>query len=134
MSRNDKMLTTLSDKLKYLYKMELIKNNFEVFEMDIEFETSENTDGQTIIDSVNIDFDVDYDGRLDGYEPSEFLRDLSRMFSLLNKSISSYTPTQEGKIISGSGETYVDGPSLFKIEYEFEDIHKFSVSFRIHYY
>ena len=123
----------LSEKLKYLYKMGLQQNKCIVNEMDVEFETMENTDGIRIIDQVNIDLDFEYEGGLDGYEPHTFASDLSRMFERVRNVIIQYTPTQEGKLKMNDDDVYVSDAMIFKINYEFENTHTFSLSFKITY-
>jgi hypothetical protein len=123
----------LSEKLKYLYKMALQQNKCIVNEIDVEFETMENTDGIRIIERVNIDMDFEYEGALDGYEPHTFAADLSRLFERVRNVITQYTPTQEGKLKVDSDDVYVSDAMIFKINYEFENTHSFSLSFNITY-
>ena len=133
MSLDFKKESVLAEKLKYLYKVGLQQKKCIVKEMDIEFETMENTDGITIIERVNIDMDFEYEGALDGYEPYSFTADLNRMFQTVRGVIAQYTPTQEGKIKSGDDDVYVSDVMIFKINYEFENVHTFSLSLNITY-
>jgi hypothetical protein len=104
-----------------------------VKEMDVEFETMKNTDGVSIIERVNIDMDFEYERGLDGYEPHIFTADLSRLFETVRGVFTQYTPTQEGKIKSGDDDVYVSDVMIFKINYEFENVHTFSLSINITY-
>ena len=133
MSLDSKKELVLSEKLKYLYKMALQQQKCIVKEMDIEFETMKNTDGQDIIEIVNIDMDFEYQGGLDGYEPYTFAADLGRMFERVRNAISQYTPTQYGKLKTGDEDVYVSDAMIFKINYEFENTQTFSLSFKITY-
>jgi len=133
MSLDSQKEQVLSEKLKYLYRMGLQQNKCIVNEMDVEFETMENTDGIRIIEQVNIDFDFEYQGGLDGYEPHTFAADLSRMFERVRNVISQYTPTQEGKLKIDNDDVYVSDAMIFKMIYEFESIQTFSLSFKITY-
>lgn len=133
MSLDSKKEIVLSEKLKYLYKMALQQNRCTVNEIDVEFETMENTDGVRIIERVNIDMDFEYEGTLDGYESYTFTADLNRLFEKVRNVISQYTPTQEGKLKIDNEDVYVSDAMIFKINYEFENIHTFSLSFNITY-
>ena len=133
MSLDFKKESVLAEKLKYLYQMELQQKKCIVREIDVEFETMENTDGIRIIERVNIDIDFKYEGALDGYEPYSFTADLNRLFQTVRGVITQYTPTQEGKIKSGDDDVYVSDVMIFKINYEFENTHTFSVSLNITY-
>jgi hypothetical protein len=133
MSLDFKKESVLSEKLKYLYKMGLQQKKCIVNNIDVEFETIKNTAGVRIIERVNIDMDFEYEGALDGYEPHIFTSDLSRLFETVRGVITQYTPTQEGKIKSGDDDVYVSDVMIFKINYEFENVHTFSLSLNITY-
>ena len=133
MSLDFKKESVLAEKLKYLYKAELQQKKCIVKEMDVEFETMENTDGVRIIERVNIDMDFEYEGALDGYDRYSFTEALNRMFQTVRGVITQYTPTQEGKLKSGDDNVYVSDVMIFKINYELENVHTFSVSLSITY-
>jgi hypothetical protein len=133
MSLDFKKESVLAEKLKYLYKAELQQKKCIVKEMDVEFETRENTDGVRIIELVNVYIDFEYEGRLDGYDRYSFTEDLNRMFQTVRGVITQYTPTQEGKLKSGDDNVYVSDVMIFKINYELENVHTFSVSLSITY-
>jgi hypothetical protein len=42
--------------------------------------------------------------------------------------IKQYTPTQEGKILSGDSHCYVSDPFIYKMNYVYEDTHTFSLA------
>ena len=133
MSDNKEKKKVLTDKLKYLYKMELSQKKFQVNEIDIEYEEMQNTDEEWILERVNISVSCEYDGRLDGYDPNSFVNDLETMFNKFRDAISEYTPTQEYRIVRGNENSYVSDPMLFRFNYQFEDTHALELSIFITY-
>jgi hypothetical protein len=121
-------LERLKEKLMYLYKIEFQQTKFVDTDIDIEFEQMQNTDGEWILERVNIGVDFEYDGALDGDDVHYFTRDLKIMCDKFNSVIKKYTPTQEGKIIAGDSDVYVAEPSIYKIKYVYEDTHTFTLS------
>ena len=127
-------LKRLKDKLEYLYKMELQQKKFVVSAIDIDFEQDQLDDGEWILERVVIQVDFEYDGALDGDEVYYFTRDLKIMCDKFTSAISQYTPTQEGKIISGTSpttgtsETYVSDPMVIRVDYKYEDTHNFTLA------
>ena len=122
-------LKRLKDKLEYLYKMELQQKKFVVSAIDIDFEQDQLDDGEWIIERVVIQVDFEYDGALDGDEVYYFTRDLKIMFDKFTSAISQYTPTQEGKIISGTSDSsYVSDPMVIRVDYKYEDTHNFTLA------
>ena len=122
-------LKRLKDKLEYLYKMELQQKKFVVSAIDIDFEQDQLDDGEWILERVVIQVDFEYDGALDGDEAYYFTRDLKIMFDKFTSAISQYTPTQEGKIISGTlDSSYVSDPMVIRVDYKYEDTHNFTLA------
>ena len=121
-------LERLTDKLKYLYKMEFEQKGFISSDIDIELEKMKNTDGVWIIERVNIQVDFEYDGALDGDEVYYFTRDFKIMCDRFTSVIKQYTPTQEGKIVTGDSDCYVSDPMIIRVNYKFEDTHNFTLA------
>jgi len=121
-------LKRLEDKLKYLYKMELQQKKFVVSVIDIDFEQDQLEDGEWILDRVVVQVDFEYDGALDGDEVYFFTRDLKIMCDKFTSAISQYTPTQEGKIVSGSSDNLVSDPMVIRVDYKYEDTHNFTLA------
>ena len=121
-------LKILEDKLKYLYKMEFEQKKFVTSDIDIDFEEYETEDGEWIVERVNIQVDFEYDGALDGDETYFFTRDLKIMFDKFTSVIKQYTPTQEGKIVTGDSDCFVSDPMIIRINYQYEDTHNFTLA------
>ena len=127
MGLDNNKLKVLEDKLKYLYKMEFEQNKFVTSDIDIDFEEYETENGEWIIERVNIQVDFEYDGALDGDEVYYFTRDFKIMCDRFTSVIKQYTPTQEGKIITGDSECYVSHPMIIRVNYKYEETHNFTL-------
>ena len=121
-------LKRLEDKLKYLYKMELEQKKFVVSVIDIDFEQDQLESGEWILERVLIQVDFEYDGRLDGDDVYYFTRDLKIMCDNFTSALSQYTPTQEGKIVSGTSDNIVSDPMVIRVNYRYEDTHNFTLA------
>ena len=121
-------LERLKEKLKYLYKMEFEQTKFVTSDIDIDFEQDQLEDGEWILDRVNVQVDFEYDGALDGDDVYYFTRDLKIMCDKFTSVIKRYTPTQEGKLISGNPDCIVSDPMIIRIDYKYEDTHNFTLA------
>lgn len=128
MELDKEKLKRLEDKLKYLYKMELEQKKFVVSVIDIDFEQDQLESGEWILERVVIQVDFEYDGRLDGDEVYYFTRDLKIMCDKFTSALSQYTPTQEGKIVSGTSDSLVSDPMVIRVDYKYEDTHNFTLA------
>lgn len=128
MELDKEKLKRLEDKLKYLYKMELEQKKFVVSAIDIDFEQDQLETGEWILERVVIQVDFEYDGRLDGDEVYYFTRDLKIMCDKFTSALSQYTPTQEGKIVSGTSDNIVSDPMVIRVDYKYEDTHNFTLA------
>ena len=128
MELDKEKLKRLEDKLKYLYKMELEQKKFVVSVIDIDFEQDQLETGEWILERVVIQVDFEYDGRLDGDEVYYFTRDLKIMCDKFTSALSQYTPTQEGKIVSGTSDNIVSDPMVIRVDYKYEDTHNFTLA------
>ena len=128
MELDKEKLKRLEDKLKYLYKMELEQKKFVVSVIDIDFEQDQLETGEWILERVVVQVDFEYDGRLDGDEVYYFTRDLKIMCDKFTSALSQYTPTQEGKIVSGTSDSLVSDPMVIRVDYKYEDTHNFTLA------
>ena len=128
MELDKEKLKRLEDKLKYLYKMELEQKKFVVSAIDIDFEQDQLESGEWVLERAVVQVDFEYDGRLDGDEVYYFTRDLKIMCDKFTSALSQYTPTQEGKIVSGTSDNIVSDPMVIRVDYKYEDTHNFTLA------
>jgi hypothetical protein len=94
----------------------------------MDFEQDQLESGEWILDRTVIQVDFEYDGALDGDEVYFFTRDLKIMCDKFTSAISQYTPTKEGKIVSGSSDSIVSDPMVIRVDYKYEDTHNFTLA------
>ena len=94
----------------------------------MDFEQDQLDDGEWILERVVIQADFEYDGALDGDDVYYFTRDLKIMCNKFTSAISQYTPTQEGKIVSGTSDNIVSDPMVIRVDYKYEDTHNFTLA------
>ena len=128
----------LSEKIKYLITSELTQRKFEVFSIDADIQTytPDTTGSETpkkLIDEYDIFVIVDYTGRLDGYDPHSFGRDIQKACEYMRNAVIQYTITKEGKIVKGDENIYCSDAFVIRMEYNYELLHKFEVNFKFTY-
>ena len=122
----------LAEKLKYFYTMNLREKKCDVKGIDIDFDLHTFNE-ITLIEVVNIYMDLEFDGYLDSDDPYSFTHDLQRFLTVVRDCLTEYTPTKEGKIVKGDEEAYVSDPMIFELHYKYDEVQKFSLSFKIHF-
>ena len=128
----------LSEKIKYLITSELTQRNFEVFSVDADIQTytPDTTGSETpkkLIDEYDIFVIVDYTGRLDSDDPYSFGRDIQKVCKIMRDAVTQYTITKEGKIVKGDENIYCSDAFVIRMEYKYEELHKFEVNFKFTY-
>jgi hypothetical protein len=126
----------LEEKIQYLISSALTEKNFEVISIhaDISTYTPKPTGSETpkeLIDEYDINLVVDYNGSIDSFAPHDFTRDIKKMCDLMRNCVAQYTITKNGKIVRGDNEAYVSDAFIMGIDFEYEELHKFSVNFKI---
>jgi hypothetical protein len=132
MSSNKVDYKKMAEKLKYFYTMNLREKKCDVKSIDIDFDLHTFNE-ITLIEVVNIYMDLEFDGYLDSDDPSSFAYDLQRFLTVVRDCLTEYTPTKEGKIVKGDEEAYVSDPMIFELHYKYDEVQKFSLSFKIHF-
>ena len=128
----------LSEKIMYLITSELTQRNFEVFSVDADIQTytPDTTGSETpkkLIDEYDIFVIVDYTGRLDSDDPHSFGRDIQKACKIMRDAVIQYTITKEGKIVKGDENIYCSDAFVIRMEYNYEELHKFEVNFKFTY-
>ena len=132
MSSNKVDYKKMAEKLKYFYTMNLREKKCDVKSIDIDFDLHTFNE-ITLIEVVNIYMGLEFDGYLDSDDPSSFAHDLQRFLTVVRDCLTEYTPTKEGKIVKGDEEAYVSDPMIFELHYKYDEVQKFSLSFKIHF-
>lgn len=128
----------LSEKIKYLITLELTQRKFEVFSVDADIQTyTPNTTGsepsKVLIDEYDVFLVVDYNGRLDSDDPHSFGMDIQKACKTMRDAVTQYTITKEGKIVKGDENIYCSDSFIIRMEYNYEELHKFEVNFKFTY-
>ena len=122
----------LSEKLKYLILMSAKRNQFDVMNVYVEFNYTDESHEK--LESYDVDVKFDYEGSLE-FEMYSFAHDIQRMSEKLRDVISEYVISQDGKLINGnSSKCYPSDPLVFSIEYKVDEKHIFDLGYKFNYH
>ena len=122
----------LSEKLKYLILMSAKRNQFEIMNVYVEFNYTDESHEK--LESYDVDVKFDYEGSLE-FEMYSFAHDIQRMSEKLRDVISEYVISQDGKLINGnSSKCYPSDPAVFSIEYKVDEKHIFDLGYKFNYH
>jgi len=122
----------LSEKLKYLILMSAKRNQFEIMNVYVEFNYTDESHEK--LESYDVDVKFDYEGSLE-FEMYSFAHDIQRMSEKLRGIISEYIINQDGKIINGNdSKCYPSDPLVFSIEYKVDEKHIFDLGYKFNYH
>ena len=135
---SDKKKSRLTEKIQYLITMELTQRNFEVKDIstDIQTYTPKTTNSEppnVLVEEYDVYLTVDYNGRLDSFEPNSFTQDIVRMCNLLRDAVTQYTITQEFKIVIGDDNILCSDAFITSMDFKYEEKHIFNLSFKFTY-
>jgi hypothetical protein len=122
----------LSEKLKYLILMSAKRNQFNVMNVYVEFNYTDESHEK--LESYDVDVKFDYEGSLE-FEMYSFVYDIQRMSEKLRDVISEYVISQDGKLINGNNsKCYPSDPLVFSIEYKVDEKHIFDLGYKFNYH
>jgi hypothetical protein len=122
----------LSEKLKYLILMSAKRNQFEIMNVYVEFNYTDESHEK--LESYDVDVKFDYNGSLE-FEMYSFAHDMQRMSEKLRDVISEYIISQDGKLINGNNsKCYPSDPMVFSIEYKVDEKHIFDLGYKFNYH
>jgi hypothetical protein len=122
----------LSEKLKYLILMSAKRNQFEIMNVYLEFNYTDESHEK--LESYDVDVKFDYEGSLE-FEMYSFAHDIQRMSEKLRDVISEYIISQDGKLINGNNsKCYPSDPMVFSIEYKVDEKHIFDLGYKFNYH
>lgn len=120
----------LKEKLKYLITMDSAKW-FEIMSLYIEFDYTDQSHEK--LDGYDLDVKFDYHGALD-FDLESLTYGISKMSDELQKILTEYVITQDGKIVQGDkSNCYATGPMVYSMEYEADTKHIFTLGYKFHY-
>jgi hypothetical protein len=121
----------LSEKLKYLIAMNSKSTHFDIMNVYIEFDYVDQE--HTKIANYDIDVKFDYQGAIE-FDLYSFAEDIKTMSNQIQKIISEFVITQDGKIVSSSkSNCYTTDPMIFNIDYEVDTRHIFDLGYKFRY-
>jgi hypothetical protein len=128
-------ITKSKEKLTYLINMMLKENDFEVLGLDISVDTytpktTTKEEPQPIVELYDIFLSVDYLREIPSFNDGEFTNKISKVLSKIEKCVTEFTITSEGKLVRGEGDmsfssrilsfNFVEEEkSIFEITYHF---------------
>ena len=122
----------LSEKLKYLILMSAKRNQFEIMNVYVEFNYTDESHEK--LESYDVDVKFDYEGSLE-FEMYSFAHDIQRMSEKLRDVISEYVISQDGKLINGNNsKCYPSDPLVYSIEYKVDEKHIFDLGYKFNYH
>ena len=122
----------LSEKLKYLILMSAKRNQFEIMNVYVEFNYTDESHEK--LESYDVDVKFDYEGSLE-FEMYSFAHDIQRMSEKLRDVISEYIISQDGKLINGNNsKCYPSDPLVYSIEYKVDEKHIFDLGYKFNYH
>lgn len=122
----------LSEKLKYLILMSAKRNGFDIMNVYVEFNYTDESHEK--LESYDVDVKFDYEGSLE-FEMYSFAHDIQRMSEKLRDVISEYIVSQDGKLINGNNsKCYPSDPLVFSIEYKVDEKHIFDLGYKFNYH
>ena len=121
----------LSEKLKYLIIMNAKPKQFEIINVYVEFNYTDNSHEK--LESYEIDVKFDYGGALD-FDVYSFAHDIQRMTEKLRDVLHEYVLSKEGKLVSGDSLHCFSGePTIFSIDYKADEKHIFDIGYSFRY-
>jgi hypothetical protein len=124
----------IQEKLKYLLSISFKESQFKVLNINVEIDDyTENENGDIEIFSYDIFPTLNFMGPIEGWSPWQFRNDLGGIFERALSAARTYSIKQDGKLVSGSKDAYIEGPSIITMNYKIEEQHEFLFGFKVIY-
>lgn len=121
----------LSEKLKYLIVMNAKPKQFEIMNVYVEFEYTDQN--HTKLSNYDLDIKFDYNGPLE-WDMYSFAHDIKRMSEKLRDILNEYVISEEGKLVSGKNSNcFTTEPLIFSIDYQVDEKHIFDLGYKFTY-
>ena len=126
-------ITKSREKLEYLINMMLKENDFEVLGLDISVDTytpktTTKEEPQPMVELYDIFLSVDYLKEIPSFNDGEFTNKISKVLSKIEKCVTEFTITSEGKLVRGEGDMSFSS-RILEFHFKEEELSKFEVTY-----
>ena len=125
-------ITKSREKLEYLINMMLRQNDFEVLGLDISVDTytpktTTKEEPQPMVELYDIFLSVDYLKEIPSYDGG-FINKISKVLSKIDKCVTEFTITSEGKLVRGEGDMSFSS-RILEFHFKEEELSKFEITY-----
>lgn len=126
-------ITKAKEKLTYLINMMLKENDFEVLGLDISVDTytpktTTKEKPQPMVELYDIFLSVDYLKEIPSFNDGEFTNKISKVLSKIEKCVTEFTITSEGKLVRGEGDMSFSS-RILDFHFKEEELSKFEITY-----
>ena len=126
-------ITKSREKLAYLINMMLKENDFEVLGLDISVDTytpktTTKEEPQPMVELYDIFLSVDYLKEIPSFNDGEFTNKISKVLSKIEKCVTEFTITSEGKLVRGEGDMSFSS-RILDFHFKEEELSKFEITY-----
>ena len=126
-------ITKSREKLEYLINMMLRQNDFEVLGLDISVDTytpktTTKEEPQPMVELYDIFLSVDYLKEIPSFNDGEFTNKISKVLSKIEKCVTEFTITSEGKLVRGEGDMSFSS-RILDFHFKEEEQSKFEITY-----
>jgi hypothetical protein len=126
-------ITKSREKLEYLINMMLRQNDFEVLGLDISVDTytpktTTKEKPQPMVELYDIFLSVDYLKEIPSFNDGEFTNKISKVSSKIEKCVTEFTITSEGKLVRGEGDMSFSS-RILDFHFKEEELSKFEITY-----
>lgn len=126
-------ITKSREKLEYLINMMLRQNDFEVLGLDISVDTytpktTTKEEPQPMVELYDIFLSVDYLKEIPSFNDGEFTNKISKVLSKIEKCVTEFTITSEGKLVRGEGDMSFSS-RILEFNFKEEELSKFDITY-----
>lgn len=126
-------ITKSREKLEYLINMMLRQNDFEVLGLDISVDTytpktTTKEKPQPMVELYDIFLSVDYLKEIPSFNDGEFTNKISKVLSKIEKCVTEFTITSEGKLVRGEGDMSFSS-RILDFHFKEEELSKFEITY-----
>lgn len=126
-------ITKSREKLEYLINMMLRQNDFEVLGLDISVDTytpktTTKEEPQPMVELYDIFLSVDYLKEIPSFNDGLYIDNLSGVLKKIEKCVTEFTITSEGKLVRGEGDMSFSS-RILEFHFKEEELSKFEITY-----